>query len=346
MAQFHNLTIKNIRKETANAVSITFDVPKNLVSEFQFIAGQYITIKKELDGKELRRAYSICSEPNNDELKVAVKSVNKGTFSIHATTVLKEGDTLEVSKPEGRFILEPKNDKNYIAFAAGSGITPIMSMLKTVLKTNSSFTLIYGNKTLEDAIFKEELDRLKTEYSDTFNLHYVYSRKDLDNALFGRIDIGTVNYFVKNVYKHLSFDKAFLCGPEEMIHLVTDTLIQNNIRKENIYFELFSTPVESGGKLEIADGNSEITVILDDEETTFQMSQKQPILNAALDQDLDAPYSCQGGVCSSCLGRVTHGEAIMEKNSILTDSEIEEGLVLTCQAHPTTPKITIDFDDV
>ncbi len=346
MAQFHNLTIKEIKKETVDAVSITFEIPKSLISEFQFIAGQYITIKKELEGKELRRAYSICSDTRDGDLKVAVKSVDNGTFSVHATSVLKQGDTLEVSKPEGRFILEPQDNKNYIAFAAGSGITPIMSMLKTTLKTNSTFTLVYGNKTLEDAIFKEELDQLKIAYPDNFYLHYVYSRKDLDNALFGRIDTGTVNYFVKNVYKHISFDKAFLCGPEKMIHLVTDTLVQNKMSKENIYFELFSTPIESGEKIEIAEGNSEITVILDDEKTTFQMSQKEPILNAILNQNLDAPYSCQGGVCSSCLGRVTQGEAIMEKNAILTDSEIEEGLVLTCQAHPTTSKITLDFDDV
>ena len=346
MAQFHNLIIKNIKKETDQAVSITFNIPKNLISEFQYIAGQYLTIKKELGGKELRRAYSICSEPNSGELKVAVKSVENGTFSVYATTLLKQGDILEVSKPEGRFILEPQHDKNYLAFAAGSGITPIMSMLKTALKTNSTFTLVYGNKTLEDTIFKEELDLLKTQYPDTFNLEYVYSRKNLDNSLFGRIDTGTVNYFTKNVYKYLTFDKVFLCGPEEMIHLVTEALVGNNISKENIYFELFSTPVESGEKLDIADGNSEITILLDDETTTFQMSQKQPILNAALDQELDAPYSCQGGVCSSCLGRVTHGEAIMEKNSILTESEVEEGLILTCQAHPTTPRITIDFDDV
>ncbi|AOW21059.1 ferredoxin--NADP reductase [Urechidicola croceus] len=346
MAQFHNLTIKEIIKETNDAVSISFNIPNDLKSEFQFIAGQYITIKKKIAGKEVRRAYSICSTPESGEVKIAVKAVDNGIFSVFATTLLKNGDSLEVSKPEGRFTLTPNNSKNYIAFAAGSGITPVLSMIKSSLNNGASFTLIYGNKTVTDTIFKSELDNLKEKYPNNFNLHYIYSREDIENALFGRIDTANVNYFLKNIYKNSVFSEAFLCGPEKMIETVTETLINNNMQKENIHFELFSTPVDNSEKFEIAAGNTEITVVLDDEETTFVMSQKQPILNAALDEDLDAPYSCQGGVCSSCLARITEGKAIMEKNSILTDSEIEEGLILTCQAHPTTPKITIDYDDV
>ncbi len=346
MSQYHKLKIKTLIKETASAVSITFEIPEQLKSEFKFIAGQYITIKKEVNENEVRRAYSICSSPESGELKVAVKAVENGTFSIYATTELKEGDILEVSKPEGRFNLIPENNKNYIAIAAGSGITPIMSMLKTALVAGNNFTLIYGNKSEKETIFKDELDVLLNQYSDKLNVHYIYSQEKIEDALFGRCDHGNINFLIKNNIQNTSFDEAFLCGPENMIEVVTNALIGNNISKENIHFELFTTPIESGENIDIPSGNTQITVIVDDEETTFMMSQKDIILNAALDKDLDAPYSCQGGVCSSCLGRVTSGKAIMEKNSILTDGEIEEGLVLTCQAHPTTEKVTIDYDDV
>jgi len=346
MAQFHKLTIREIKKETENAVSITFDIPEKLTSEFKFIAGQYITIKKEIDRKELRRAYSICSDPESGELKVAVKSVEGGTFSVYATTQLRKGDKLEVSNPEGRFILKPQPSKNYIAIAAGSGITPIMAMIKASLHNDSTFTLIYGNKSANGTIFKERLDILKKMYATRLNVHYIFSREETIGELFGRCDTGNINYFLKNEYKNTVFDEAFLCGPENMIKTATEVLINNNINEENIHYELFSVPVELNENDEIPEGNTEITVILDDDETTFLMSQKKTILDASLNKDLDAPYSCQGGVCSSCLCKVTEGAAMMTKNEILTDDEIEEGLILACQAHPTTAKITIDFDDV
>ena len=346
MAQFHKLTIKEVKKETADAVSITFDVPEKLKDDFQFKAGQYITIKKEIDGKEVRRAYSICSDPNTDVLKVAVKAVEGGTFSVFATNRLNAGDKLEVSKPEGRFILEPQSGKNYIAFAAGSGITPIMAMAKASLHDDSTFTLIYGNKTEDDVIFKEKLDVLKKMYGTRLNVHYIFSRVEVDGSLFGRCDTGNVNYFLKNEYKDTAFDSAYICGPESMIKEVSRTLASNGMAEENIHYELFSVPVEVTEGADIPDGNSEITVMLDDEETTFIMPQKKYILNAALDKDLDAPYSCQGGICSSCLAKVTEGTVKMDRNEILTDDEIEEGLILTCQAHPTSPKVSIDFDDV
>ena len=348
MATFYKVKIQEVKQETASAVSILFNIPPHLKSEFNFIAGQYITIQQEIRGEEVRRAYSICSTPQSGELRVAIKAVEKGVFSIYANSHFKVGDEIEISIPEGRFLLNPETNKNYIAFAAGSGITPILSMVKSVLENEptSNFTLIYGNKSVADTIFYTQLNALKESFSDRFKLHYILSRENVKNILRGRIDENVTNYFVKNMYKETIFDAAFLCGPEEMIQEVSKTLKNNKISKENIHFELFIVSVDEEATAAIKEGTTEITVLLDDEETTFTMQQTDSILAASLRNDLDAPYSCQGGVCSSCLGKVTEGKAVMVKNSILTDSEVEEGLILTCQAYPTTSKITIDFDDV
>ena len=351
MSKFHSLTIKEVKKETQNAVSIVFDIPTELQNEFQFIAGQYITIKKSIAGEELRRAYSICSTPSSSELRIALKAVDNGTFSVYACTILKEGDVLEVSKPEGKFILETstENTKNYVAIAAGSGITPIMAMIKTVLieEPKSTFTLIYGNKTEVDTIFKNELDELKSEFSTQFNIQYVFSREQKETALFGRIDTSNINFVLKNKFKNITFDTTFLCGPEAMINTAKETLVENGFTENSIHFELFSTPVSSKEiSTEKFEGISQLTVVLDDEETTLEMDSQTTILTAALQEGLDAPYSCQGGICSSCIAKVTEGNAVMTKNTILSEDEIKDGLILTCQAHPTTQKVTIDYDDV
>ena len=347
MSTFYKTTIKEIKKETANAVSVVFNIPENLKEKFKFIAGQYITLQTKIGQEEIRRAYSICSTPESGEIRVAIKAVENGTFSVYATSDLKVGDEIEIATPEGRFQLEPEANKNYIGFAAGSGITPIMSMIKTTLtnEPSATFTLIYGNRTINDTIFYNELIEL-ADKNPNFNLELICSREQQENALFGRIDNSITNFFIKNKYKDISFDDAFLCGPEEMINTVSETLLKNNFNKENIHFELFTTSVDEAAVSEIKEGTTSITVLLDDEETTFTMTQTDNILAATLRNDLDAPYSCQGGVCSSCLGKVTEGKAVMVKNSILTDSEVEEGFILTCQAHPTTPKLTLDFDDV
>jgi len=348
MATFYFLQIKEIIKETADAVSLVFTIPNALKNKFLFTAGQYITLKATINGSEVRRAYSICSSPKSGELKVTVKAVENGTFSLFATTKLKEGDELEVSPPEGKFILEPQPKKHYLGVAAGSGITPVLSMVKAVLETENTsiFTLIYGNKSSKDTIFYSELNTLKEKYNNRFQLHYIFSRTQENDCLFGRVDKGNINYYIKNKYKEIAFSDAFLCGPEEMILTVSETLQENNISKENIHFELFTASAATNKSAEIIDGTSEITVLLDDEETTFTMDAKDDILAASLRANLDAPYSCQGGVCSSCLAKVTEGKAVMEKNSILTKDEVEEGFILTCQAHPATAKIVVDFDDV
>jgi ring-1,2-phenylacetyl-CoA epoxidase subunit PaaE len=348
MATFYKVHIQEVKQETADAVSVVFDIPENLKSEFNFSAGQYITLQKTINGEEVRRAYSICSTPKSGEVRVAIKAVENGTFSVYATSDLKVADAIEIAAPEGRFLLNPEANKNYIGFAAGSGITPILSMLKTVLETESTatFTLVYGNKSIADTIFHTELNELKTSFPDRFKLHYIYSRENVKNGLRGRIDQNVTNYFVKNMYKETSFDAAYLCGPEEMIKEVSTTLKKNKIASEDIHFELFTTSTEEENTDQVKEGLTEITVLVDDEETTFTMQQTDDLLAASLRNEIDAPYSCQGGVCSSCLCKVTEGKAVMVKNSILTDDEVADGLVLACQAYPTTAKIKIDFDDV
>lgn len=352
MSGFHTLSIKNITRETDTSVSICFNVPEKLKTDFKFTAGQYITLKTTINGNEIRRDYSLCVAPNSGELKVAIKAVKDGTFSSYANSNLKPGDTLEVSTPKGRFTFVPndKKTKHVAAFAAGSGITPILSIVKCALEEEkeSNVILVYGNKTPKDTMFLDELIALQKAYSDRFSIQFVFSQTDENDAIFGRIEKSTVNYVIKNKHKDITVDAFYLCGPEAMIHTVKDVLTEHDIDPDRIHFELFKAATPSG--IEEAttaeSGNTSITVVVDDEETTFEMSAKQTILEAALDKDLDAPYSCQGGICSSCLARVTEGKAKMRMNSILNESEVNEGLILTCQAHPTTPKIVVDFDDV
>lgn len=348
MAVFYKLPIVEIQRETDLAVSITFSIPTDLQAFYQYVPGQYCTLKLTLDGQEIRRSYSIAEAPGKGRLKVVVKEIKNGVFSAFANQQLKVGHVLEVGKPEGQFLLETQahHQKNYAAFVAGSGITPVMSMIEAVLshEPNSTFVLVYGNKSPKQTIFYEQLNALSQQHLGRLHVHYVFSEAKVEQALFGRIEASTVNFILKNQYKTTSFDRFFLCGPEAMIHTVSAALKAQSIAEEAIAFELFFSAADA--KSVQAEGATKITILLDGEEETFEMSAKQTLLDAALKKGLDAPYSCQGGVCSSCLARVTHGSAEMKKNSILTDSEIAEGLVLTCQAHPTCDEIYVDFDDV
>jgi ring-1,2-phenylacetyl-CoA epoxidase subunit PaaE len=350
MSTFYKLNIKEIKRETKDAVSVVFNVPLEFQDFYKFTAGQYLNLKLTLDGEEIRRAYSICSAPDSGELRIAVKAVKNGLFSKFANEKLAVGNTIEVGTPEGKFTFEPNQDrqKNYLGFVAGSGITPVMSIILSVLKqeTKSSFVLVYGNKSPEDAIFKDQLHELQLNFVGRFFVHNIYSQAKLDGDLFGRIDKSTVNFVMNNKHAEKEFDKFYLCGPEEMINLVTDVLKEKNISESAIKFELFSTSTKENAIDTSKNEHTKITVLVDGDEATFEMSAKQTLLEAALKQGIDAPYSCQGGICSSCLARVTKGSAEMKKNSILTDGEIAEGLVLTCQAHPTSSEIFVDYDDV
>ncbi|WP_130733332.1 ferredoxin--NADP reductase [Flavobacterium sp. J27] len=350
MSTFYKLVIKEIKRETPSTVSILFNVPEELKTFYHFVAGQYVTLKLTLDGQEVRRAYSICSSPKSGALRVAVKAIKNGFFSKFANENLKEGNVIEVGLPEGKFVFEPQIEKqrNYVAFAAGSGITPIFSIIKSVLEgePKSTFVLVFGNKTIEETIFHEQLQQLHLEYVGRFFVHYVYSKINVDGELFGRIDKSVVNFVIKNKHSEKNFAKYYLCGPEEMINLVSDVLKENNVSEKDIKFELFTTTSNEDANTATLEGHTKIKVIVDDEEAEFEMSQKQTILEAVLKQGIDAPYSCQGGVCSSCICRVKEGKAVMKKNAILTDGEIADGLVLSCQAVPTTDTVFVDFDDV
>lgn len=351
MSHFHKLTIKEIQKITDKAVTLNFNIPDALSEVFRFKAGQYITLKTTIDGNEVRRDYSLCASPKSGELKVAVKEVDNGTFSVYANNQLKVGDALEVAIPKGRFVFEPNDSKtkNVALFAAGSGITPILSIVKCALEEEvySKVILVYGNKTTKDTMFLNELLELQHQYNSRFSIQFVFSQADETDAIFGRIEKSTVNYVMKNKHKNVEVDAYYLCGPEGMIHMVKDVLTEHGIADDRIHFELFKAAKSADTNTnDIADGKTRITVLVDDETTTFEMSQKQTILEAALDEDIDAPYSCQGGICSSCIAKITEGEATMRQNNILTDGELEQGLVLTCQAHPTTPTLVVDYDDV
>lgn len=351
MSKFHELRVKSIQKETTDAVSISFEVPEELKEEFRYVAGQYLTLEKEIAGRKFRRSYSICSSPHSEELKVAVKQVADGSFSAWVNNKLKEGDFLNVFLPEGRFVYQPleeDQDKTYVGFAVGSGITPVMAILQSVLcsEENSKFVLVYGNKSPEHTIFYKELLELKKQYPDRFYLELVFSQSKEKDAFFGRIEPGTVDFIFRNKFKDANFADVFICGPEPLLEMVTERLIQNSIDQEKIRFELFVKENNNAMEVEDTGQKTRITVILDEEEVTFDMDRDKRVLNAVIGEGMDPPYSCQGGICSSCLAMVVEGEVKMANNQILTDEEIEEGLVLTCQAHPLSPTLTIDYDEI
>ena len=349
MNTFYSLSISEVKQETPNAVSISFQIPENLRGTFSFKAGQYITVKHFVDSKEIRRAYSICSTPSSSRLKVGVKKVAGGSFSVYANTELKTGDKLEVMPPGGKFILVPQPEKarNYAAFVAGSGITPVLSIVQTAMEEEpkSTFLLVYGNQSPLETMFYNELQALQDKYPNRLSIQYIFSREESENALFGRIDRSNANFLLNNKFKDTAFDEFYLCGPETMIDIVSSTLKANHVNTKQIHYELFST-AEGDLLVQPHDGNTTITVTVDDETETFSMPQSKSVLEAVLEKGLDAPYSCQGGICSTCIARIKKGKAEMRKNQILTDSEIAEGLILTCQAHPTTPTFVVDYDDV
>ncbi len=352
---FHPLTVKHIRKETADCVSISFNIPETLAPVFAFREGQNITIKTDIGGAEIRRSYSVCTAPYENELRVAVKKLNGGLFSTFANDVLKTGDTLEVLPPTGKFNakLHPEKKAAFLAIAAGSGITPVLSIIKHSLNTQpqSSFTLIYGNRDRHSIIFFEELEGLKNKYMERFNFINILSREKTDTDIFfGRITNQKLDLLSKLV-PYSSFDEIYLCGPEEMVFSSSNYFKQLGIKEENIHFELFTSPgqnkaVSSTNLTEENTGPaSEVTIKLDGRSIDFRLGyNSSSLLDAALQQGADLPYACKGGVCATCRAKLVEGKVNMDINYALEKEEIEQGFILTCQSHPRSEKLVVDFD--
>jgi len=354
----HKLQIKEIRRETSDTVSIAFDVPSDLKGDFKFHSGQYLTLEAEIGGEPVRRSYSLCSAPSDSEWRVAVKKVKGGKFSTYANEHLRDSDTLRVMAPMGNFKLETANDNknHYVGFAAGSGITPIISMIKSVLReeTESRFTLFYGNKNFETIIFREEIEALKNQYLDRFSVHHILSREKLGSPLFlGRIDGEKCAKYSTIFFDPKSTSGYFLCGPSQMIFSVKDALEKEGANPKKIHFELFNTsdlPEKSSDKNELInfdpEKESKITVILDGDSFDFNLPYGgENILDAAMKEGADLPFACKGGVCCTCKAKVEKGSVDMDINYGLEPDEIEAGFVLTCQTHPRTPHIVVNFDE-
>jgi len=346
MNKFHSLTITSINKLTADAVAISFDVNNN--SLFQFEAGQYITIKQDINGEEVRRAYSICST-NKEGVTIGVKKVEGGKMSTFLTENIKEGDVLEVMPPSGNFVIKGDN-KHIVGICAGSGVTPILSMIKTVLAKDSAtkFTLIYGNKTKDSSMFAEELAQLQAESSNRLKIHNAYSREGVAGAINGRLDKNTIQQLLNTFMPIKTADAYFICGPGELIDNANELLLLNNINQAKINFERF-TAVE---KTDVADNDSDeivanVMVSVDGEDFEFTLSNKgQTILDAAMEQGADVPFSCKGAVCCTCKAKVMEGKVTMDANYSLSEEEVAEGFVLGCQARPASTNVVVDFDEM
>lgn len=353
--KFHSLVVQDVRKETSDTVSIAFEIPSGLADDYQFVSGQYITIKKVMNGEELRRSYSICTTPSCGELRVAVKRVDDGLFSSWATSELKAGETLEVMTPTGHFQLVPEISatKSYLLFAAGSGITPIMSIAKNILENEpkSTVTLVYGNKGFASIIFREELEGLKNSHLNRFQLIHILSRESLGNPLQkGRIDKEKIELIRKTLLRGQSIDAVYTCGPEEMIHAVKDTMMESGVDENNIHFELFGTKTAgSQAKAVIPQDQNvlaKVTIILDGDRIEVDLNTAgTSILEAGYQAGADLPFACKGGVCCTCKAKILEGSAVMDVNYALEKDEVEAGYILTCQAHPTSETLTVSFDD-
>ena len=358
MSRFHPLKIKSITRETPDCVSLSFEVPTELREAFRYQPGQYLTLRREHAGEELRRSYSLCSSPLDDEWRVAIKQVPGGRFSTLAVADgLRPGDTLDVLPPQGRFTptLHPEQVRRYGLFAAGSGITPILSIARTVLLTEpgSHVYLVYGNRGRNSIIFKEQIEGLKNTFMGRLSVYHVLSREQGDSDLFyGRLDQAKTAQLLRQLIPAGRLDESFICGPEEMIHGVRQALAEAGVAPSTIHFELFAA---AGGAAQKAaptprpagedDQRSQVTLRLDGRAYPLAMSYYgDTVLDAALAAGLDAPYSCKNGMCSTCLARVTSGTAAMDVNYSLSEDEVAKGYVLTCQARPTTPEVTIDFN--
>lgn len=356
MVDFHEIEIENIYKETKGCVVITFDIPEELQSSFQFTQGQHLNLRAMIDGEDVRRSYSLCTSPIENKWQVAVKKIKGGKFSTYANEELKAGDKLDVMLPEGKFFVNVDNTKpkHYVFFAAGSGITPILSIIKThlALEPESTVQLFYLNRKVKSIIFKEEIEGLKNKYLGRFEIFHFLTREQRGIQLLnGRFTSEKLQELTTKVIDVNNVDECFICGPEQMIFLIKDELVKAGVGEDKIHFELFATGNSEEDKQHIAEvlehqaEHTEVTIIDGDKELHFEMEPDfDNILDAALANDADLPFACKGGVCCTCKAKVIEGEVEMKLNYGLEPYEIEAGYVLTCQAVPTTDKVVVDFD--
>jgi ring-1,2-phenylacetyl-CoA epoxidase subunit PaaE len=355
MSHFHTLTVAQVRHETRDTIVATFAVPPALRERFAYTQGQYLTLRARVNGEELRRAYSICSAVQDDELRVAIKRVPGGQFSTWANDTLKAGTAIEAMPPMGHFNLPLSADaeKRYLMVAAGSGITPILSIIKTTLlaEPQSHITLLYGNRATAAVIFREELAELKDRFAQRFNIVYVMSREQQDVELFhGRITREKCDALFQQWVNVADHDAAFLCGPQDMIAAVTEALQAHGMPKSAIKAELFAAATPAQPRATQArevqgQAECEVTIVMDGSHRSFSMAKdKESVLDAGLRHGIDLRYSCKGGVCATCRCKVLSGRVEMDANQALEDYEIARGFVLSCQAFPVTDELVLDFD--
>jgi len=347
---FHKLLIADLRRETDDCVSLAFAVPDSLRADFAFTPGQYLTLRTIIAGEEIRRSYSICSTPADGDLRVAIKHVPGGRFSEYANTRLAAGDTLDVMPPEGRFGA-PIAPGTYVAFAAGSGITPILSIAKAALAAGAHFILFYGSRTVPSIIFREALEDLKDRHLGRLTVIHVLSREEQDvPILTGRLDAEKIRALLPTIATPATIDHAFICGPGAMIDTISATVSDLGIPAHAIHTERF-TPAEGAGPRRAApppdaEPFARATIIHDGKTNDIPVAEGEPILEAAIRAGLDLPWSCRGGMCSTCRAKLTEGSATMDENYALEPWETDGGYILTCQAHPTTKHVIVDYDHV
>ncbi len=351
--RFHSLRIAEVRRETQDCVSLRFEVPRDVADDYRFVQGQHLALRTRLDGEEMRRSYSICAGCDDGELRVAVKKVPGGRFSVWVNERLKPGDAIDVMTPEGRFFtpLAAEHDRNYVAFAAGSGITPVLSLIRTTLarEPRSRFTLVYGNRRQANVMFHEALEDLKDRYLTRFRLYNVFSREEQDVEIFnGRIDAAKVRQFLATLIPPTSIDEAFVCGPASMIDEVELALITAGVARDHVHVERFGVPgAAAAAPIDDAEAaEAKLTLIIDGvkREVDFHRGQHS-ILEAGRAAGLDLPYSCKGGMCSTCRAKLLDGEVKMAKNYALEPHEVAAGYVLTCQSYPLTERVLISYDE-
>lgn len=352
--KFYSLKVNEITKITKDSVKLTFDIPIELKETFQFKSGQYLTLRQEINSEAIRRSYSICTAPEEDKCSVSIKKIENGKFSTFANEVLRVGDYLDVMPPLGNFTLDSTPKNHFLFFAAGSGITPILSHIKHILFTTAKtkITLIFGNKNFGSIMFREELEALKNKYIDRLSIHHIFTKEKVGvDLLYGRIDSDKCKKLAKHIFNIDDINDIYLCGPADMIFDVKDTLIEIGVPANKIHFELFNTEGLKRAKvvsqLQESDKEkvSEVSIQMDGDLFEFSLEYGgQNLLDAALAAGVDLPYACKGGVCCTCKAKITEGKVVMDLNYALEPEEVENGYVLLCQSHPRTSSIYVDFD--